>query len=342
VVLYRATDTANTVSPFCRWTFSRVAVCGCFWLYSFVRTNMRDGRPPTKVRLTQPRNTGASIQWSTRFRKEPRRSWTRNCCGLHKCHQESWERPWSYVTWLRHSVWVFPVRFLLWFSDVAWGTQWGRGGSCLLERARSDLGQEGVEKAVFWYVTPCGSCKNRHFEERIAPIVKVTRIIELGAALAATSKVWGKWQRRQSPVTELRIVTSLYPTLVLYKEINTGVCTCVRPCVRASLRPCVPASLLLLPQPSVYQANKTNSLAFSPQATNTDWRNHCKLLLKEGCRVVSATAPHFRYPHEAEKNPFHTHYLSEKAGSAGNRTGDLWNSSQELWPPDHKAVILKE
>jgi hypothetical protein len=42
------------------------------------------------------------------------------------------------------------------------------------------------KNAVFWDVTPCGSCKNRRFEERIASTIRVKRITELGTTLAAT------------------------------------------------------------------------------------------------------------------------------------------------------------
>jgi hypothetical protein len=38
--------------------------------------------------------------------------------------------------------------------------------------------------AVFWDVTPCGSCKNRRFEERITTIIRVKEISELGIASA--------------------------------------------------------------------------------------------------------------------------------------------------------------
>jgi hypothetical protein len=33
-----------------------------------------------------------------------------------------------------------------------------------------------MKNVVFWDVTPCGSCKNRRFEERIASIVRMIRI----------------------------------------------------------------------------------------------------------------------------------------------------------------------
>jgi hypothetical protein len=42
-----------------------------------------------------------------------------------------------------------------------------------------------TKNAAFWDVTPCGSCKNRRFEKRIASIIKVTRIGEL-STLAVT------------------------------------------------------------------------------------------------------------------------------------------------------------
>jgi hypothetical protein len=44
-----------------------------------------------------------------------------------------------------------------------------------------------IKKAVFWDITPCGSCKNHVSEERSASIIRVTRIGELGTTLAATS-----------------------------------------------------------------------------------------------------------------------------------------------------------
>jgi hypothetical protein len=52
------------------------------------------------------------------------------------------------------------------------------------------IGQETLplKNAVFWHVTPCGSCKNRVFEERISFIIKVTTIGEIGTMLAVSSK----------------------------------------------------------------------------------------------------------------------------------------------------------
>jgi hypothetical protein len=43
-----------------------------------------------------------------------------------------------------------------------------------------------MKNSVFWDVTPCGSCKNVS-KERIAYIIRVTRIGEVGPTLAATS-----------------------------------------------------------------------------------------------------------------------------------------------------------
>jgi hypothetical protein len=37
-----------------------------------------------------------------------------------------------------------------------------------------------MRNAVFWDVTPCGSCKDRVSEERIASIIRVKGISELG------------------------------------------------------------------------------------------------------------------------------------------------------------------
>jgi hypothetical protein len=46
-----------------------------------------------------------------------------------------------------------------------------------------------MKNAVFWDVTPCGSCKNRCFlEERVATILRVTTIGEVGT-LAVTSNI---------------------------------------------------------------------------------------------------------------------------------------------------------
>jgi hypothetical protein len=43
-----------------------------------------------------------------------------------------------------------------------------------------------MKNAVFWDVTPCGSCKNQRFGGTYRSIIRVTRISELGTALALT------------------------------------------------------------------------------------------------------------------------------------------------------------
>jgi hypothetical protein len=43
------------------------------------------------------------------------------------------------------------------------------------------------KNGVFWDVTPCGSCKNRRFEELNASFIRVTRISELGTTVAVTN-----------------------------------------------------------------------------------------------------------------------------------------------------------
>jgi hypothetical protein len=40
-----------------------------------------------------------------------------------------------------------------------------------------------MKNAVFWDVTPYGSCKDRRFRECIASIIRVRRIGELGTTL---------------------------------------------------------------------------------------------------------------------------------------------------------------
>jgi hypothetical protein len=44
-----------------------------------------------------------------------------------------------------------------------------------------------MKNGVFWYVTPCGSCKNRRFGGPSASFIRLTRIGELGTTPAATS-----------------------------------------------------------------------------------------------------------------------------------------------------------
>jgi hypothetical protein len=43
-----------------------------------------------------------------------------------------------------------------------------------------------MKNAVLWNVTPCGSCKNRHFGRTYRLIIRGTRIGELGTTLAVT------------------------------------------------------------------------------------------------------------------------------------------------------------
>jgi hypothetical protein len=44
-----------------------------------------------------------------------------------------------------------------------------------------------MKNAVFWDVATCGSCEIRHFGQRVASIISVDRINELGTTLAVTS-----------------------------------------------------------------------------------------------------------------------------------------------------------
>jgi hypothetical protein len=44
-----------------------------------------------------------------------------------------------------------------------------------------------MKSGVFWDVTPCGSCTDRSFGERIVSFIRVTRIGELGTTLEVTS-----------------------------------------------------------------------------------------------------------------------------------------------------------
>jgi hypothetical protein len=43
------------------------------------------------------------------------------------------------------------------------------------------------KNTVFWDFTPCGSCKNRRFEELSASFIRMTRIGKIGTTLAVTS-----------------------------------------------------------------------------------------------------------------------------------------------------------
>jgi hypothetical protein len=44
-----------------------------------------------------------------------------------------------------------------------------------------------LKNAIFWVVTPRGSCKNRHFGGMYAFMIRVTRTGEQGTTLAVTS-----------------------------------------------------------------------------------------------------------------------------------------------------------
>jgi hypothetical protein len=60
--------------------------------------------------------------------------------------------------------------------------------SYILGYVRSEVSTAVTMKnGVFWYVTSCGSCRNRLFGERSASIIRATRIGELGTKLAVTS-----------------------------------------------------------------------------------------------------------------------------------------------------------
>jgi hypothetical protein len=43
------------------------------------------------------------------------------------------------------------------------------------------------KNAIYWDVTPCGSCENRRFEGTISTIIRMTRFGELGKTLAVGS-----------------------------------------------------------------------------------------------------------------------------------------------------------
>jgi hypothetical protein len=57
-----------------------------------------------------------------------------------------------------------------------------------------------MKNAAFWDVVPCGSCKTDILGECSAPIIRVTRLGELGTTLAVTSnrrtlRRSTKWER---------------------------------------------------------------------------------------------------------------------------------------------------
>jgi hypothetical protein len=107
---------------------------------------------------------------------------------------------------------------------------------------------------------------------------------------------------------------------------------------------------------------QTNSVAFSPQANYTDgvtatcWWNLVPTFVDSGAsrgqRGGSPTVVNlsfldrsryfsFRYflihPHEGWVDLVPDPLLLRKSGSAGNRSWDLWISSQEVWPLDHRG-----
>jgi hypothetical protein len=63
-----------------------------------------------------------------------------------------------------------------------------------------------MKNAKFWDVTPYGSCENDVSEERIASFIRVTRIDELGIALAVTSN---RSTLRRNVIPSLPILVTL-------------------------------------------------------------------------------------------------------------------------------------
>jgi hypothetical protein len=107
---------------------------------------------------------------------------------------------------------------------------------------------------------------------------------------------------------------------------------------------------------------KTNSAALSPQANYTDWATAtCRRSLvptfvdrgvSRGQRGGSPTVVNVSfldrsryfsfkylliYPHKGWVDPVPDPLLLRKSCSAGNPTWDLWVSSQEVWPLDHRG-----
>jgi demethoxyubiquinone hydroxylase (CLK1/Coq7/Cat5 family) len=76
------------------------------------------------------------------------------------------------------------------------------------------------KNAVFWDVTPCGSCKNRVSEERSASIIRVTRIGELG-----TSAVTGDQRtlRRNTTFTLMMEALRSYETWVFTRFTQSNI-----------------------------------------------------------------------------------------------------------------------
>jgi hypothetical protein len=78
-----------------------------------------------------------------------------------------------------------------------------------------------VKNGVFWDISPCGSCKNRRFEELSASFIKVTGIDELEAAVAVTGN--RRTLRRNTSVRRLLVTASVVPSspipVTLMKEV---------------------------------------------------------------------------------------------------------------------------
>jgi hypothetical protein len=113
---------------------------------------------------------------------------------------------------------------------------------------------------------------------------------------------------------------------------------------------------------SQYNIKKQNSVAFSPKESYTDWATatgrwilvptfvECGISRGQRGRTPTAVNLNFldrsRYffiqvaPHlclQVWVDPIPDPMLRRKFGSAGNRARDLWDSSQELCPLDHRG-----
>jgi hypothetical protein len=113
---------------------------------------------------------------------------------------------------------------------------------------------------------------------------------------------------------------------------------------------------------SVAMLLQKNSVALSPQANYTDWANvPCRRNLvptfvdrgvSRGQRGGSPAVVNLSfldrnryfsfkqlliYPHKGLEDPVPDPLLFRKSGSAKNWIRDLWVSSQELWPLDHRG-----
>jgi hypothetical protein len=107
---------------------------------------------------------------------------------------------------------------------------------------------------------------------------------------------------------------------------------------------------------------QTNSVALSPWPNYTDWatstcgQNSVPTFVDRGVlrgqRGLSPTVVNFSfldwscyfsfkslliYPHKGRVDPVPDPLLLRKSCNTGNRTRDLWVSSQELWPQDHRG-----